>query len=72
MKGGFPLSAPLALLAMTFILGVFAAVPVATLTSVGCSIIVDSDWRIGGSAAAAGGILTGILVPLRSSSLNLW
>jgi len=63
MKGGFPLSAPLALLAMMFMLGVFVAAPVATLTSVGCSIIVGSCWRIGGSTAAAGRILTGMLVP---------
>ena len=41
IKGGFPLSALLALLAMTFILGVFLAAPVAVFISVGWSVIVD-------------------------------
>ena len=63
MKGGFPLSAPLAPLVMTFMLGVFAAAPVATLTSAGCSVMVGSCWGIGGSTAAAGRVSTGMLVP---------
>jgi len=40
-KGGFPLSAPLVLLAMTFILGGFPAAPVAVFISVGWSVMVD-------------------------------
>ena len=57
MKGGFPLSAPLALLAMTFILG--GAAPVAVFISVGCSVIAGSV----GSTAVTGGISTGMLIP---------
>ena len=53
------MSAPLALLAMTFILGVLAAAPVAVFISVGCSVIAGPV----GSTAVAGGILTGMLVP---------
>ena len=56
MKGGFPLSAPLALLAITFMFGVFAAAPVAMFTSAGWSVMT-------GSMAATGGMLIGILVP---------
>ena len=56
MKGGFPLSAPLALLAITFMFGVFVAAPVAVFTSAGWSVIM-------GSVAVTGGILTGILAP---------
>ena len=58
-KGGFPLSAPLALLAMMFMLGMFAAAPVAVFTSVGCSVITG----LVGGTAVTGGILTGMLVP---------
>jgi len=61
VKGGFPLSAPLALLAMTFIFGGFAAIPVAVFTSAGWLVIVGS-W-ISGSTAVTGGISTGMLVP---------
>ena len=61
-KGGFPLSAPLALLAMTFILGAFATAPVAVLTSAGWLVMIVS-WEMGGSIAATGGMSTGMLVP---------
>jgi len=60
-KGGFPLSAPLALLAMMFMFGGFAAAPVAMFTSVGWLVMVGS-WMIG-STAVAGGMSTGMLVP---------
>ena len=44
---------------MMFMLGVFAAAPVAVFISVGCSVIAGSV----GSTAVTGGILTGMLVP---------
>jgi len=40
MKGGFPLSSLLALLAMMFILGGFPAAPVAVFISAGWSVMV--------------------------------